>query len=667
MTALNRRILIVDDTRAIHQDFRKILGRRDTSELGDLESELFGSERPAAVSFEVDSAYQGAEGVEMVRAAFAAGAPFALAIVDMRMPPGLDGIQTITRMWEIDPELQVVICTAFSDANWHDIIKQVGTTDRLLILKKPFDLVEVCQLALALTEKWRLARQARLRSAELAASLALAHAVQEASVDGIVMVGADGKLLTANRRFFEMWQIPESRWSEPDPKKLVTFALQSVRDPDGFARRIQQINSGSSEATAVDDIALRDGRFFERWTGPVRVDGGEVHGRLWCFRDVTERKQLETDRAVVAERMASMGRLAAGVGHEINNPLMYALGNVENLLDNLRTGTPPTREELLESLHDAHDGLSRIRVIVRDLQTLSRSDDADGDLELEKIVEQAIQIAGVEIRHRAAIVRNYEPAPAVRGNRTRLGQVMLNLLVNAAQSMPEGKSADNQIEVAIRATATHSIVDIADTGCGIAPEHLERIFDPFFTTKAIGAGIGLGLAVTREIVVRHGGTIDVESTPGRGTRMRVSLPHATGTGAGPPPPPAPTPPARRAKVLVIDDEPLVTTTLQRGLGAHHHVVVAAQARDALALIERGETFDMILCDLMMPDVSGIDVHRYLEREHPALLPRMVFMTGGAFTARAREFLRDVANEHIDKPFSTAAILELIDRRLQPDA
>jgi signal transduction histidine kinase len=665
----NRRILIVDDNRAIHDDFRKILQGRAATEITELEAELFGGEQLPSVAFELTSAYQGERGVELVREACAADRPFALAIVDMRMPPGIDGLQTISRMWEIDGDLQVVICTAFSDASWHDIVQRFGPTDRLLILKKPFDLAEVCQLALALTEKWQLAHQARTRMAELvqsraelAASLALARAVQEATLDGLLVVGPDRKVSTANRRFLEMWKLPPEVLATSEGGGLLAAVLDQLVAPEEVVARVAHLNDHPDE-TGSDELRLKDGRIFERWTGPVRSATGEPGGRLWWFRDVTERRRFELDRAVVTERLAAMGRLAAGVGHEINNPLTYALANLEALLESTEAPESPLpMSDIVERLREAHDGLGRIRVIVRDLQTLARSDEAHSELELKQVVDQAIQIAGAELRHRAPIVRRYQTVPPLHGSRTRLGQVFLNLIVNAAQAIPEGQAGQNRIEVSIRNAGQASVVEVTDTGTGIAPEHLERIFDPFFTTKDIGAGTGLGLSISREIVAGHRGTLSCKSTPGRGTTMTVTLPHTERIPTLPAPTPAPAPVARRARVLVIDDEPLITRVLQKGL-ARHDVVIASEARAALARIERGETFDVILCDLMMPDISGIDVHTYLSRAYPAVAARMVFMTGGAFTSSAKQFLSKVPNERIDKPFSMASVKQLIERRL----
>ena len=167
MLKSNHRILVVDDQRAIHDDLRKLLSVAPNEELNRLEGALFGDEESRAESFDLDSAYQGEEGVAMVRKALAELRPYALAIIDMRMPPGWDGLYTIEKMWELDLNLQIVICTAYSDWSWPEIRQRFGATDRLLILKKPFDLEEVCQLAYALTEKWRLARQAQLSHIQL--------------------------------------------------------------------------------------------------------------------------------------------------------------------------------------------------------------------------------------------------------------------------------------------------------------------------------------------------------------------------------------------------------------------------------------------------------------------------------------------------------------------
>jgi signal transduction histidine kinase len=676
MMQVPRRILIVDDNRAIHDDFRKVLARPAPFDLGELESELFGATelqpyRRPGISYELDSAYQGLDGVERVRDAKRRNDPYALAIVDMRMPPGVDGLETITRMWEVDPDIQVVICTAYSDAHWSDIVARFGATDSLLILKKPFDLAEVCQLALALTQKWAIARQAQRQleqldrsRAELTAGLALAEAVQEAALDGVLVVGADRRVTTANRKFVEMWRVPPAVRAAGSERALLGCLLDQLAAPDDFIARVDHLHAHPDE-TSADELRLKDGRLFERWTGPVRSADGRHHGRLWCFRDVTERRKQELAQAVATQRMASLGRLAAGVGHEINNPLTYAMGNIDLLLKDYLATKIPSPKSIVEALAETLDGLQRVQVIVRDLQTLARAEAPAGPVDLEQIADRAIQLAVTEVRHRAQVVRRYEPVPPVIGCPIRLGQVLLNLLINAAQSIPEGDASANRIEVAIRPAEGASIIEVSDTGAGIAPEHLPRIFDPFFTTKQLGSGTGLGLAICREIISSHGGTIAVQSTLGAGTTMTIRLPRAAPEVTAPPAPSPPAlAPARRGKLLVIDDEPAMVRLLERVLEEHHDVVTSTSARGALSRIEAGERFDLIVCDLMMPEISGIDFHAHLERHHPALASRIVFMTGGAFTEQAKAFLARTNIGHIAKPFSLEGLVLLVDRFLE---
>jgi len=247
-------------------------------------------------------------------------------------------------------------------------------------------------------------------------------------------------------------------------------------------------------------------------------------------------KQLQSTQAqlLFADRLASMGRLAAGVGHEINNPLAYVVSNLNYIFKELkRTDGAPSaeeRHELLTAVADAREGAERVRVIVQDLKTLSRPDDAaTGTADLAAVVRSAANIASHEVRRRARLVEECQGLPLVKGNPARLGQVFLNLIINAAHAIPEGKVEANEIRIAARLESPERIlVEVRDTGCGIPPENLERIFDPFFTTKPSGQGTGLGLSLCHNIITAMGGTITVESTVAQGTTFRVGLPVARG-------------------------------------------------------------------------------------------------------------------------------------------
>jgi PAS domain S-box-containing protein len=399
----------------------------------------------------------------------------------------------------------------------------------------------------------------------------------------------------------------------------------------------------------------------------VRRDaGGAVLGYIGVGRDVTERRRAEaelkraSERLAVADRMASVGTLAAGVAHEINNPLAYVISNLSSARESA-AALPGGAGELQEALGEAREGAERVRRIVAELRTFSRPDEAArGSIDVRRVLDAAMNLARHEIRHRAQVVKRYEDVPPVDANESRLAQAFLNLVVNAAQAIPEGHAEENQILLAARFAEGRVRVEVADTGVGIAPEHLGRIFDPFYTTKPVGVGTGLGLSICHGIVASLGGEIRVESAPGKGSTFTVVLPAAP---ALPLPqaaePPAAAPAGRRGRVLVVDDEPPLAQSLRRTLGREHDVVAVSSGRAALDLVARGERFDVILCDLMMPEITGMDLSERLAREAPDAARALVFMTGGAFTPRAREFLDDPSRRYIEKPFDLETLRSLV--------
>ena len=385
-----------------------------------------------------------------------------------------------------------------------------------------------------------------------------------------------------------------------------------------------------------------------------------LRGIVSNFRDVTERRQIE-GQLMAADRMVSIGTLAAGVAHEINNPLSYVVANLALLADELGT----SGSETAEILAAAQDGAERVRQIVRDLKTFSRADESvQGDIDIHHVLDAVANLSWNEIRHRARLVKDYgKSLPLVQGNEGRLGQVFLNLMVNAAQAMPEGAVARNEIRLCTRSEGSRLIVEVRDTGPGITAEHQQHLFEPFFTTKPVGVGTGLGLFICKNIIASLGGTISVRSTPGEGTLFTVELPVSAGAPAHPAAKAATAPAARKAKILVVDDEPQIGRVIAATLRAHD-VEAVISAVDALARLRAGERFDLIICDLMMPQMTGMDFHEAMERELPAEARRIVFLTGGAFTPKARSFLEQVKNQRIDKPFEVAALRALVAERLR---
>ena len=373
-------------------------------------------------------------------------------------------------------------------------------------------------------------------------------------------------------------------------------------------------------------------------------------------RDVTERKAIQT-RMVEADRLAALGVLSAGIAHEINNPLAYLLLNLEYLSRELPglTKAPQQLEALMIRVRDACHGAERVASIVRDLRTFARADEgARGPVDVKAALESALNIAGNEIKQKATLIRDYEPVPRVEANPNRIEQVLLNLLLNAVQALPSQDTPGQEVRARLRVNNGQVAIIIEDTGSGIPEELLGKIFDPFFTTKPVGVGTGLGLPICRSIVRGLGGEISVRSTPGQGSQFTVTLPAASDSlrEKSVPPRSASTPSLRRGQVLIVDDESSVARTLKALLQNEHDVTLAASGAEALAAIASGPNsgFDVIMCDLMMPGMSGMDLHERIRQERPGLELRMVFMTGGVSMARAREFLATSVNLTFEKPF-----------------
>jgi signal transduction histidine kinase/CheY-like chemotaxis protein len=404
----------------------------------------------------------------------------------------------------------------------------------------------------------------------------------------------------------------------------------------------------------------------------ARVDPGpaptEIEALAESMNLMARKLEESKGRLILADRMASVGTLASGVAHEINNPLAWVMGNLEFLADELPAlfaGLPRERRaELEDVLAQTKDGADRVRKIVRDLKLFSRADEEQrGPVDVHAVLELAVNMTRAELKHRAHLVRAYGEVPPVLANEARLGQVFVNLLVNAAQAITEGRFDANEVRLGTHVGADGRVViEVADTGAGIPDAIRDRIFDPFFTTKQVGIGTGLGLSICHGIVTAAGGEIQVDSTVGKGTIVRVILPAASAPVAAAA---APSAPARgpRGRILVVDDEPQVAAMLQRELAAEHDVEVAASGRAALDRLAEAQSFDVILCDLMMPEVTGMALHAALAERAPHLLPRLAFVTGGAFTPGGRAFLDEVPNPRFEKPVDLQALRAFIHARV----
>ncbi|EJN22459.1 MULTISPECIES: ATP-binding protein [Pseudomonas] len=455
----NRRILLIDDTPSIHEDFRKILTPTSALhvELDEMEAALFGSEvKSTNLLFELDSAYGGQEGLGKLTQALQENRPYALAFVDMRMPEGWDGAQTIEHLWQEDPQLQVVVCTAYSDYSWDELLERLHAHDRLLILKKPFDNIEVQQMANTLLTKWEMTERASIQMSHLE------HLVDQRTAQF----------------------------------KQASEALQ---------------------------------------------------------REIDERKQLES-QLVQSEKLASLGQLAAGVAHEINNPIGFISSNLgaldgyfkqlQDMLDAYREAENAIgssevieqlsqlrerveldflREDIPLLIKESKEGIGRVGQIVKDLKDFSR---VDSNQEwqwtnLHQGIESTLNIVANELKYKADVVKEFQQLPDIECLPSQINQVIMNLIVNASQAMGPERGT---ITLRTGLEGETVSIEVADTGIGIEPDNLQKIFDPFYTTKPVGQGTGLGLSLSYGIVKKHQGDISVRSEVGVGSTFRVELP-----------------------------------------------------------------------------------------------------------------------------------------------
>ena len=471
------------------------------------------------------------------------------------------------------------------------------------------------------------------------------HQLMEGVPDPLV-VYRDGVVLWTNRAFLAALRY--ASLDELRGRRLVDLVHPADRDAAAAALALVL---GEAKAQTFR-VRVTDGTFrtFEL-SEPRGVSFDEVPARMALARDVTERNALR-EQLVLADRMSQLGFLAAGVAHEINNPLAYTLVALEQARRDIDAGRLDAARDALAIVRE---GAERVGGITSDLRMFTRGAEQRAEaVDLSKVLKATADLAAVNIRTRGRLVVDLGPTPPVLGDAGRLGQVFMNLLVNALDAIDAGDPAYNRIEVrAFTDTEGCAVVEVEDNGHGIPAEIQSRLFEPFFTTKGPRSGSGLGLAICHRIVSDLGGRIEVSSSSGGGALFRVVLaPHA---GLLSVPAPAPQS-ARRLRVLVIDDEVLLAKALGQLLEDEHDVDVVTSGEEAFCRLEAGADYDAVLCDLMMAGMSGMDVHARLSAGRPALARRIVFMTGGAFSAIAQRFLDRVKNPRLDKPFSRAEVL-----------
>lgn len=583
---VNQRILVVDDNSAIHEDFRKILSPTDCGEadLDMAEAAVFGHEPKAEPIFDFQLAFaaQGEGAVKLAEMALQQGRPFALALVDVRMPPGMDGVETIKALWKLQPDMQVAICTAYADYSWDDIAHHLGVSHRLMILKKPFDPIEVIQIANALTSKWAYEREAALRQ-----------------------LGLQTRLWEHTRR--------------------------------------------------IEDACSR------------------------LNKEHQERLKLMDDMRRM-QKMDALGALAAGIAHDFNNVLTVIQGHLSmNLMSTEQPqGVADSMEEVLMAARHAADLTDRL------LKFSRREFGKPVPLQLQQTLEDETTLIKRSLGAQTTLELNHAPdLPDVVADPGSLGQVIVNLALNAKDAMPHGgrlviSSRFQRFPTQEDAQTVHpdaragefAVISVNDTGCGMPPEVLDRIFDPFFTTKGAGRGAGMGLFVVRGLVRHMGGWVTVSSVPGVGTDFRIYLP-VIGSEL----PVEETGPDRKdfdglsqgvspCNILVVDDDSSVCHVVSSVLRGQGHTVYLARDADEAwkCWTAHRQSIHLVIADVNLPGKSsGFDLGRAILADD-ASVP-FIFTSGSCPDIVGQTGKLQLGINYLPKPFDVLDLLNAVGHAL----
>ncbi|MDQ3037093.1 MAG: PAS domain S-box protein [Myxococcota bacterium] len=487
--------------------------------------------------------------------------------------------------------------------------------------------------------------------------------------DIVLFIDRDGRILEANDAAVEAYGRPR--------EALLAMRISELRAPETRSDVRSQMDDAFTKGVLMETVHVRsDGTRLPVEVGSRAATIGGKTVLLSVIRDLTERREMQA-RLLHADRLATVGTLAAGLAHEINNPLTYVMASVEIALRMLREVSDAERSgpdgdtadraalaRATDALTTAMSGTERVRNIVRDLKLLARTDAEEADvIDVRDVLESCLDLAQHELRHRIHLVREYAEVPRVRANEARLAQVFLNLIVNAAHAVRAAARDRGTIRVATTLARDGRVeVTIADDGIGIDPEIRARIFDAFVTTKKAGEGTGLGLYLSRSIVHAAGGDIAVESEPGMGATFSVRLPRAPDLAPRSAPPPTTLTP-RAARVMIVDDELAIGASLRAAFEGEHQVVVLTSAESAIEWLAKDAAFDAVISDVAMAGKTGFELLQHVREHHPALAARTILMSGGALPGGPEEGCEHEATVILEKPFSVDTLRDALARVL----
>jgi two-component system, cell cycle sensor histidine kinase and response regulator CckA len=697
---MNHRILVIDDNAAIHEDIRKILAqpKADAGSLLEEEALLFGEtpEATTSAAFEIDSALQGQEGLELVRKALDTERPYALAFVDVRMPPGWDGVETISRIWQVYPELQVVICTAYSDYSWDDITKQFGQSDSVLILKKPFDNIEVLQMAHALSKKWFLTQQAKTQLVNLdqmvsARTQELQVANQRLLQEVAERTQAETQLRLSEERFAKAFK------SSPVPmsiQSLETYAYLDVNDsylemtgypreqligasslqlklwPDTDGRKIllDELARGKSLRNVETKVRTKDGQEKLTLLSAELITLGKDRFALISESDISQRLELESQLRQ-AQKMEAVGHLAAGVAHDFRNILTVIQGHAGVHLLN-----PGLDRKTADSLRQINESVERAAKLTQQLLAFSRKQIMRMEVvNLNELLQHLSTMLSRLIGEQITLQYEFgDPLPCAEVDVCSIEQVILNMAVNARDAMPKGGSlviGTSVVQISDEYANCHPeakageflCITVSDTGCGMDEQTKSRLFEPFFTTKEVGKGTGMGLATAYGLIKQHKGWIEAESEIGKGSRFKIFLAPSNKQLTPKEKVSAPIEvTGGNETILVVEDEELVrefVATFLRDCG--YTVRLARSGVEALKVWQQHSAeIDLLLTDVVMPEkISGVELADKLRKEKPSL--KVVFTSGYSLELMDEQLRTRSEFNFLPKPYAPTKLKEII--------
>lgn len=459
-----------------------------------------------------------------------------------------------------------------------------------------------------------------------------------------------------------------------DRTLLIGVDVSELLHPDdvpGLLEHLERVESGEMVLPHEYRAVTRDGSRLVVEFSSVSLDYDGEPAVLSFGRDVTERKR-EEQRLLQADRLSALGMLASGMAHALNNPLTYVLLNLEHLTRRLATATLDTEAlaDAMARLAEAREGSERMATIVRRMRAFARTDESSPRVvDLRTVLESVVDLVGHEVHHRGRLATRFESVPPVLASQSKVEQICLGLLLFAAQMLPDDTSRRNAVRLSLEADERKlAVLEVVCEGCHVTEADIDRLFEPL-PAGDDGRVLGFGLSVCRALVEQLGGQIDAKALPGTGLVLRTAIPYVPAQRAAdskvPSSRPSSLPPAAlgKAQVLVVDDDPGVGRALRLMLEDEHEVKCLTNPREALRELLSNAKYDLIFCDLMMPELSGMDIYQVLRFNRPGYEAKIVFITGGAFTPAARKFLDQVPNQRLEKPFNLRSLQRLVLRSI----